>query len=449
MLTMAPLMNQQHQNVNYLIVGLGLTGYSVASYLLGKGYSCRCVDSRDIAPYSVQLREQFPAVKIAQGSISDELMSWADTLVVSPGVSIHQGGIFRAGLEGKRIIGDIELFAEAVEKPVVAITGSNGKTTVTSLVASILKTDGRKFGVGGNIGTPALDLLDLDADMYVLELSSYQLETTSSLKPAVAVILNISEDHLDRYDGIEAYIAAKHRVYINASKIICNLDDAETMVADCSVGFSLNTLNVSGYSIISADTPQLGFRGQPWLSTAELQISGQHNWANALAAMAICQAIGISEQFIVEGLKAFKGVPHRSQLVAVIDGVEYVNDSKATNVGAARASIEGRNRPVILIAGGQSKSADMTALNDSLKRLVKRVYLLGEDAGIIERAWSSVVDIVRVHSMEEAVQQASKFSRSGDCVLLAPACASLDMYEKFEARGDDFSRLVEALTDVS
>jgi UDP-N-acetylmuramoylalanine--D-glutamate ligase len=449
MQTMALLTNQQHQNVNYLVAGLGLTGYSVASYLLDKGYSCRCVDSRDIAPYSVQLKKRFPSVNITQGIIADELLSWADTLVVSPGVSIHQGEIFRAGQQGKRIIGDIELFAEAVEKPVVAITGSNGKTTVTSLVARILEIDGLKFGVGGNIGTPALDLLDLDADIYVLELSSYQLETTSSLKPIVATILNISEDHLDRYDGIEAYTAAKHRVYANANTVICNLDDCETVITDYSVGFSLNPLNVSGYSVISADTPQLGFRGQPWLSTAELQISGQHNWANALAAMAICGAIDISKQSIVEGLKTFKGVPHRSQHVAVIDGVEYINDSKATNVGAARASIEGRGCPVILIAGGQSKAADMSALNETLKRFVKRVYLFGEDAEIIENAWALAVDIERVQSMSEAVLRASEISQSGDCVLLAPACASFDMYEKFEARGDDFVRLVEALIDVS
>ncbi|MFT5506643.1 MAG: UDP-N-acetylmuramoylalanine--D-glutamate ligase [Gammaproteobacteria bacterium] len=449
MLTMAPLVNRQHQNVNYLVAGLGLTGYSVACYLLGKGYSCRCIDSRDIAPYSARLREQFPGVRIAQGPMTDELMSWADTLVVSPGISIHQGEILQAGQQGKRIIGDIELFAEAVNKPVIAITGSNGNTTVTSLVAGILEAAGRNFCVGGNIGTPALDLVDKDADIYVLELSSYQLETTSSLKPAVAAILNISEDHLDRYDGIEGYIAAKRRIYINANKVICNLDDPETMVSDYSLGFSLKSLNADGFSVISADTPQLGFCGQPWLSTDELHISGQHNWANALAAMAICQAVDVPEQDIVKGLKAFMGVPHRSQLVAEINGVEFVNDSKATNVGAARASIEGRNRPVILIAGGQSKAADMAALNETLKRFVKRVYLLGEDAEIIENAWASSVDIVRVQSMSEAVQQASKYSQSGDCVLLAPACASFDMYEKFEARGDDFSRLVEALIDVS
>jgi UDP-N-acetylmuramoylalanine--D-glutamate ligase len=413
------------EDVNYLVVGLGLSGYSAAAYLLENGYRCRVQDTRDIPPYLGQLKSRFDSVEFHAGALGAELTDWADVIVVSPGLSIRQPQLVAAVAAGKSLLGDVELFARLVNKPVIAITGSNGKSTVTTLVGAMIARDRHDVAVGGNLGTAALDLLAQQADYYVLELSSYQLETTSSLRPRVAAVLNLCEDHLDRYEDYQAYIEAKLRIYHNADLCVSNLDDALTRHDSGDVCFSLDR----------------------WINVDQLKVSGRHNWSNCLAAMAIATKLGISRDAIVAAMRDFAGIPHRGQWVADIDGVEWINDSKATNVGAARASIEGRDRAVILIAGGQSKGADMSVLTDTIRDKVKLVLLLGEDAERLQQAWQGATRIERVENMREAVQRAHETAQAGDCVLLAPACASFDMYEKFEKRGDDFMQRVAELGD--
>ena len=435
------------EDVNYLVVGLGLTGYSVARYLLGGGYRCRIQDTRDIPPYLGQLQSDFRGVDFHAGALDGELVDWADVLVISPGLPLRDPVLEAAAAAGKKLLGDIELFAQIVDKPVIAITGSNGKSTVTTLVGEIIVASGKVAAVGGNLGTAALDLLRQNPDYYVLELSSYQLETTHSLRPRIAALLNLCEDHLDRYPSYDAYIEAKRRIYRNAGTCVSNRDDAATHHSDRDIRFSLEPGAEVEFGLMQDDGDWLAHRGQPWLRVDELKVSGRHNWANCLAAMAIAHSFGVEREAILAALREFRGIPHRSQWVAEIDGVEYVNDSKATNVGAALASIEGRDRPVILIAGGQSKGADMSVMADALKRKVKRVLLLGEDAERLQRAWRGAAEIERVDDMRQAVDRAHALAASGDCVLLAPACASFDMYEKFEARGDDFMQRVRELAN--
>ena len=436
-------------DVNYLVVGLGLSGYSSARFLLRRGYRCRLQDTRDLPPNLISLREEFDTVEFEAGPLHDEMTAWADVLVVSPGVSVRQKMIQQAADSGKTVLGDIELFARMVDKPVVAITGSNGKSTVTTLVGEMIRLDQHAVAVGGNLGTPALDLLEQDeVDYYVLELSSYQLETTSSLSPRVAALLNLCEDHLDRYSSYADYVATKLLVYRNAETCVSNLDDEMTRHDGKDVSFSLDPHSDAEFRLVEDGAYWLAQRNEPWLPVDRLGISGRHNWANALAAMAIANRLGISREAIVSALQEFRGIAHRSQWVAEIDGVEWINDSKATNVGAAQASIAGRDRPVILIAGGQSKGADMSLMFDSIQQKVKCVLLLGADAERLQQAWQGATAIERVDTMHAAVKRARRIAKAGDCVLLAPACASFDMYSKFEARGDDFMQSVLELTDV-
>ena len=439
---------KHHKDLNYLVVGLGVTGFSVANYLLAHGYRCRVQDTRDIPPFLNQLQSLYPQVEVKKATLDDELIEWADVLVVSPGLSILQAEITQAVELGKSVIGDIELFAQVADKPVIAITGSNGKSTVTRLVGDMIEADGKVAGVGGNIGTAALELLSTPVDYYVLELSSYQLETTQSLKPEVATVLNLSEDHLDRYSSYADYIKAKVHIYDDADTCVSNYDDKTTKHDANDICFSLDPEAGVDFGVIDNAGICLAHRGESWINVDELKISGQHNWANCLAAMALAHVAGISRKAIVEALKNFAGIPHRSQWVAESNGVEWINDSKATNVGAARASIEGRHRPVILIAGGQSKNSDMGPLFQVLKKHVKLVLLMGEDADRMEQAWHGSTHIERVDSMKCAVARAYANAEAGDCVLLAPACASFDMYEKFEARGEDFVQNVRSLIDV-
>jgi UDP-N-acetylmuramoylalanine--D-glutamate ligase len=406
-------------DVNYLVVGLGLSGYSTARYLLRHGYRCRVQDTRDVPPYLAKLRAEFDAFEFHAGPLTESMSAWADVLVVSPGLPVRQPEIRQAAEQGKAVIGDVELFARLAEKPVIAITGSNGKSTVTTLVGEMIRADKRRVAVGGNLGIAALDLLQ-----------------------------HLSEDHLDRYESYAGYVEAKLHVYDNAQICVSNFDDPSTRHDKRDIGFSLDPHSNADFRLLENQGLWLARRDEAWLKVEQLGISGRHNWANALAAMAIADNLGISKTAIVDALQAFRGIPHRSQWVAEIDGVEWINDSKATNVGAAQASIEGRTRPVILIAGGQSKGADMSVMADTLKQKVKLVLLLGEDAALLQQAWRDAVPMERVETMREAVQRARQVAVSGDCVLLAPACASFDMYPKFEARGNDFMQCVEGLSIV-
>ncbi|MFT4607576.1 MAG: UDP-N-acetylmuramoylalanine--D-glutamate ligase [Urechidicola sp.] len=439
--------SKQHAEANYLVVGLGLTGFSVARYLISQGYRCRVQDTRDIPPYFHALRAEFPSADIVKQPLNAELIDWSDVLVVSPGLSISQPEIVQAIDLGKAVIGDIELFAQAtIGKPVVAITGSNGKSTVTTLLGEMIAADGKSVGVGGNLGIPALDLLHQPADYFVLELSSYQLETTQSLQPVAATVLNLSEDHLDRYNSYADYIQAKLHIYQNAKICISNEDDETTRHNSNDILFGLSDNGAAEFGLVKNDSGTwLAYKDEQWVNVNQLKVTGRHNWANCLAAMALACTLDISRQAIIKAMIEFKGIPHRSEWIAEIDGVEWVNDTKATNVGAALASIEGRDRPIILIAGGQSKNADMGILYQSIKQQVKLVLLMGVDADRIEQAWKGSAPIERVDNMANAVVWAKQKAVSGDCVLLAPACASFDMYPNFEARGDDFANHVRRL----
>lgn len=434
-----------HQEQRYLVVGLGLTGYSVASYLMQHGYTCIVHDDREQPPYLDKLLEKFPAADVKTGELTEPLLLNIDCLVVSPGLSIRTPLMQSIANSGKRIIGDIELFSEAVDKPVLAITGSNGKSTVTSLLGEMIEADGKRAGVGGNIGIPALNLLSRDVDFYVLELSSFQLETTSSLKPLVSTVLNVTEDHMDRYNDLADYQNSKTSIYSNSSICVSNKDDELTQYKHNDVQFSLKDLSAA-YSLIESGESMLAVNREGWIKTSELKLKGRHNWANCLAAMAMANQIDISKQAILKALKTYAGLPHRSQWVAEINGVSWINDSKATNPGATKAAVDGFDEPVILIAGGQSKGADVSVLCDSLKSHVKTVLLFGQDAEVLEQSWQGCADLQQVQDLQQAVQVASDLALSGDIVLLSPACASFDMYSGFAARGDHFCSLVGAMS---
>lgn len=439
-------MTQQHIHLDqrYLVIGLGLTGYSAACYLLRNGYHCSVQDDREHPPYLDQLLAAFPDAHVLLQPLSESLIEQADCWIVSPGLSVRNPLIKKVAQSGIRVIGDIELFAEAVNKPVVAITGSNGKTTVTSLVGEMIAAGGRKVAVGGNIGVPALDLLQQDADIYVLELSSFQLETTSSLKPLVSCILNVTEDHMDRYDDLTDYQNSKKKIYHNARYVISNADDALTWNNAGDIRFSLQRDDVE-YHIVQQPQTMLAVKGEGWLSTSELKLKGRHNWANCLVAMAMAEIAGIAKASIIETLQQFAGLEHRSQWVADINGVSWINDSKATNPGATLAAIQGIDEPIILLAGGQDKGANMQPLCPAVKEKVRCVLLFGQDADQIEQSLQGCTRIERVENLAQAVTRAHHIAQAGDLVLLSPACASFDQFKGYADRGNQFARLVRAL----
>lgn len=442
------LMSQpQHLHIDqqYLVIGLGLSGYSASSYLLRNGYRCVVQDDRQDPPYLQKLLDEFPQAEVYQQPLSEELLQRAECLVVSPGVSVRQPLIKQAAESKVRVIGDIELFAEAVDKPVIGITGSNGKTTVTTLLGEIFKADHRRVAVGGNIGIPALELLQQQADFYILELSSFQLETTSSLELLAATVLNVSEDHMDRYDDLEDYQHSKQRIYKHAQNVISNADDILTRYADNDIRFSLTRTDVD-FHLINEPQRMLAVRGEGWIATDELKIRGRHNWANCLVAMALAETAGVSRQSVITALKSFTGLPHRSQWVAEINGVNWINDSKATNPGATLAAISGMEESIVLIAGGQSKGANMESLCDIVKQKVRCMLLFGQDATEMESCLQDCTRIERVSGLAQAVEQASQIAMPGEIVLLSPACASFDQFQGFADRGEQFCKLVEALS---
>ncbi len=444
MTTQTPLL---HANERYLVLGLGLSGLSAARYLLDRGYAVTVRDDRPEPPGLRPLREAFPGVSFTQGPLDTIAADDFDCLVVSPGLSVRQPALRRLAEQGKRIIGDIELFAEAVDAPVIAITGSNGKSTVTRLVGSIFEAAGVSAGVGGNIGTPALDLLGQGHALYVLELSSFQLETTRSLRPLAATVLNISEDHLDRYEDLADYRRTKLSLLETARIRVCNRDADNLPCTDRAHAFSLSDDTAAWHLIDHKDETWLGHERRPLLPVSALKIQGRHNWANALAAMALAEASGrVDERALIEGVTAFAGLPHRSEWLAEIDGVLWINDSKGTNPGATRAALEGLERPVILLAGGQGKGADMTVLVPALRQRARAAILFGEDAPQMERVWAGACALHRVEDLPQAVALAQRLARPGDAVLLSPACASFDQYPNFAERGAHFRRLVEGLS---
>ena len=434
---------------NIIVVGLGLTGLSVVRYLVGKNIQPLVVDSRLHPPGESELKQQFPEVEYSFGLFDKDKLATAQQLIVSPGVSVKLPEIEYAQSQGVEVIGDIELFAREVKAPVIAITGSNGKSTVTTLVGNIFEASGWSVGVGGNIGVPALELLEKKNDIYVLELSSFQLETLHSLKPVSSVVLNISEDHMDRYDSIDSYIQAKESVFSHSKTCVINRDDAAVskMTAKGSVvGFTLNEPTNNDFGLCSVGSEQWIMRNkQRLINTSELFLGGLHNVANVMAVMALISDFDLDEDIALQVIKEFSGLPHRMQCVAENDGVNWFNDSKATNVGAAQAAISGLDGDVILIAGGECKDADLTSLRKPVEDYVKTLILIGRDANQLEAACDGAANILHASCMYDAVVKANELAVAGDNVLLSPACASFDMFKNYEHRGDVFADAVKAV----
>lgn len=445
---------QQSEMKGYktLIVGLGKTGLSCARYLAAKGVPLAVTDTREKPPGLDALKAEWPDLALFLGGFEPSVFAAAEQLVVSPGVPVSDPLIREAVERGVPVVGDIEIFARAARAPIAAITGSNGKSTVTTMVGAMAEKAGIKAKTGGNLGEPALNLISQDAEMYILELSSFQLETTSSLSPRAAVVLNISADHMDRYPDVESYAKVKADIYNLAEIGVYNLDDPA--VAAMRRGRESDLLYTLGEPVEncfglrrSGDTEWICYEQRQLLPSAKLLVPGRHNLSNALAALAIGSAMGMSEQAMLDALSGFKGLSHRTQFVAEQNGVRWYNDSKGTNVGACIAALQGfaGSGKTVLIAGGDGKGADFSPLAPVVKEYARAVVLIGRDAPIIERALADTVPLLHAESMEQAVAVAAGQARPGDQVLLSPACASFDMYTGYEQRGEVYMDRVQGL----
>ena len=434
-----------YQGKKVVIIGLGMTGLSCVDFFMARGVTPRVMDTR-VAPAGLDKLPE--AVERYVGGLNEDWLLTADLIVASPGIALAHPSLSAAADAGVEIVGDIELFCREAQAPIIAITGSNGKSTVTSLVGEMAKAAGLNVGVGGNIGLPALMLLDPERELYVLELSSFQLETTSSLRAAAATILNVTEDHMDRYPlGLQQYRAAKLRVYENARACIVNADDALTMPVrgadDRCISFGVD---VGDYHLNRQQGETwLRVKGEKVLNVKEMNISGQHNYSNALAALALADAAGLPRASSLKALTTFTGLAHRFQLVLEHNGVRWINDSKATNVGSTEAALNGLHLDgtLYLLLGGDGKSADFTPLSRYLTGDNVRLYCFGRDGAQLAALRPDVA--VQTETMEQAMRQIAPQVVAGDMVLLSPACASLDQFKNFEQRGDIFTRLAKEL----
>ena len=406
------------------------------------------MDSRENPPYLSQLSQDYPEVQTLLGNISFDTFDQYDEVIASPGIAMENVS------ENVNIIGDIELFAHRADAPVIGITGSNGKSTVTMLVARMLRGGGYQVKVGGNIGTPALDLLDgTPTDFYVLELSSFQLETTHSLRAASATVLNVSEDHMDRYDDLASYAKAKYRLCEGANYVAINRDERSDFfnpTRQKTESFGLDSpCSEHEFGVVELNGERYFAKGEQCLGrVADMTMQGDHNVSNMLAALALVSGAGVvlSEE-VVEGGLSYPGLPHRCEIVANRNGVKWINDSKGTNVGATIAAIEGLSAPILLIAGGQGKDADFSPLAKAAEEKVTHSILFGEDADQLEQALTGYSHVHRVADLATAVECAAVLAQPNQTVLFSPACASFDMFKSFEHRGDAFRELVARLTD--
>jgi len=448
-------MNRETVQFETVIIGLGKTGMSCIRYLSAKQKSIAVMDSRTTPPELDTLRREFPDVPVYLGYFDENILRSAREIIVSPGVPLAEPAIRSAMDSGVRAIGDIEIFCHQASAPIIGITGSNGKSTVASMLYQMILKSGMRAGLGGNIGVPVLDLLNTGpVDFYVLELSSFQLETVYSLNTIASVILNVCADHMDRYGDVHEYARVKESIYDGSDTIIINLDDE-----------IVGRMNTAGreklcYSLDEPDSGQLGIRtvsGQRMFAcgkdilfpVSELNIYGEHNISNSLAALALGKTIGLPMDSMQAALASFTGLPHRCQWIANIDGVNWVNDSKGTNVGATCNAVRGLTvkKNIILIAGGEGKGADFTPLEDVAAQRLRCAVLIGRDARLMARSLDKLVPVSFATSMQAAVITASKLARKGDTILLSPACASFDMFSDFQERGDDFIRAVTDLQE--
>lgn len=439
-----------------VIIGLGKTGLSCANYFAQNNIPFAITDSRTAPPCLAEFKEKHPDVTAHLGGFPPELLAQASELIVSPGVSLHEPALAECIAKGTPAIGDIELFARAARAPIVGITGTNAKGTITTLVGEMAKAAGKDVQVGGNIGIPALELLNgKEPDLYVLEISSFQLETTFSLAAAAATILNLSPDHLDRYGTMREYQMAKQRIYHNCAAAIYNRDDQYTW----PIELNPDTLRLT-FGASNPGENEFGIRVQNqmvWLATgdelllptSQLHIHGRHNWLNTLAALAIGTAIKLPISAMLNTLKGFPGLPHRCQFIAEENNVAWYNDSKGTNVGATIAALDSLGKVVkgklILIAGGIGKNADFTLLQPAVKQYVRTAILMGQDAPIIQSAIKDATQCIIVNDLMTAIQKAREIAQPNDAVILSPACASFDMFRDFEHRGEVFMQAVKEL----
>lgn len=437
----------------HVIVGMGVTGLSCARYLHEQGTAFAMMDTRPQPPQLDMFYQQYPGVPVFLGGLNESILAQAESIILSPGIAASEPAILAQAHRGVPVVGDIELFAKAVTVPIIAITGTNAKSTVTTLVGKMAEAAGYKVKVGGNLGIPALDLIDSSGqtNLYVLELSSFQLETTYSLQAKVATVLNISPDHMDRYKSLLDYQRAKHRVYHHCQLAVCNRDDpmTETEIAP-KLKFTLQTPGKNEFGlIIKNGETYLAYESEILLSTRELPVVGKHYQANALAALAIGHGFGLPIEVMLNVLQEFTGLPHRCQFVRNLDGVNWYNDSKGTNVGATLAAIEGLGSVVdgklILIAGGLGKNADFNPLVPYLLKYVRHVVLIGQAAHDIAKVIGESVPSSLAKSMEDAIYLARQKAIREDSVLLSPACASQDMFKHFEHRGEVFTEIVKKL----
>lgn len=444
-----------------IVIGLGQTGLSCARYLAKKGQRFSLADTRVNPPGLEQIKAEFPDVELRLGELDAEYLQQANELVLSPGVSQQLAAIKSAVANGVALIGDIDLFCREVSAPIVAITGSNAKSTVTTLVGEMAKTAGIDVGVGGNLGTPVLDMLQSgEQSLYVLELSSFQLETVHDLRAQVATVLNVSPDHLDRYDGMQGYYQAKHRIFRGCKAAVENRDDPLThplLPKDVPLwGYRLGQPDFKIFGLIEESAIEwLAIGHEKLMPSNEIKMPGRHNVANALAALALGNAVDIPMSAMLATLQTFGGLEHRCQWVANKNGVDFYNDSKGTNVGATVAALEGLGanlsgeQRIVLIAGGDGKGADFDDLILPVSRYVRKVILMGQDAEKIRHTLDNAkilkADSIIVSSLENAVQLSIEFAQVGDIVLLSPACASIDMFKNYADRGHQFVALVEAL----
>ena len=435
----------------FTVAGLGQTGWSCICFLRARGARVRVTDTRDAPPMLAQLRAEFPEVEFLPG-LAPQALEGAAALIVSPGLDLRLPFFSEAEERGIRRCGDIELFAREARAPVIAITGANGKSTVTTLVGQMAKKAGKRVAMGGNLGTPALDLLADVVDLYVLELSSFQLELTESLNAAAAVVLNISPDHIDRHGTLERYAEIKARVYRGNGAAVINRDDP-VVSAMAPAGrpvsyFSLTPMSAENeYSLCGTGSSAWLCRGREELvALSSLRIKGRHNAANALAALALGELVGLDRKPMLDALREFPGLPHRCEWVAERNGVNWYNDSKGTNVGATLAALSGMPGPIVLLAGGLAKGGDFRPLKSVLREKGRAVVLFGQDAPLIEQAITGAVPLRHANSMDQAVREAADAAQPGDTVLLSPGCASFDMFTGYEQRGQKFVEAVGALS---
>jgi UDP-N-acetylmuramoylalanine--D-glutamate ligase len=438
-----------------VVVGLGRTGASCLRYLAKRGIPVSATDTRRTPPGLAELGGLANALDLRLGGFDLSLLDGASQVLMSPGVSLEEPIARAARDRGIEVLGDVELFARNVQAPVIGITGTNGKSTVTTLVARMAAAAGRSVLAGGNLGEPALDLLEQPTpDLYVLELSSFQLDTTYSLQLQAAVVLNVTADHLDRYPSMASYAQAKSRIFAKAATVVLNADDplVAAMRRAPAGGDTVRTVTFSiertdaDFSLLRTGTQTLlAHHGEGVLDVSRMKITGLHNAANALAALALGDAVGLPLAKMLDALESFPGLSHRSAWIADVAGVRYIDDSKGTNVGATIAAVAGMPGPLVMIAGGEGKGQDFTPLAQAFRGKVRHVVLIGKDAPAVAAALAGVCTTETVASMPEAVIAAARVARAGDTVLLSPACASLDMFRDYGHRGDVFAAAVREL----